>query len=208
MRLIIMPNRSHPARSAAAALALLVAGAWLVLAPSSARADDSAVVRALRSGGVAIFLRHGRTTPGVGDPPGWKLGDCSTQRNLDAEGRAHAKRVGAWFSQQRIVPTVVRNSPWCRTRDTARLAFGRSQDWSALANLFENRAPEKSNVEEVRRYIAALGAGEIAVLVSHGSSISAFVGEYLAQGEAVVIRAERDAKGEAKTVVVGRIAVP
>jgi phosphohistidine phosphatase SixA len=202
-----MPRRSHPPWSAAA-LALLVAGAWLVVAPSPARADDSAVVRAVRSGGVAIFLRHGRTTPGVGDPPGWKLEDCSTQRNLDAEGRAHSKRVGAWFSQKRIVPTVVRNSPWCRTRDTARLAFGRSQDWSALANLYENRAPEKSNVEEVRRYLAALGKGEIAVLVSHGISISAFVGEHLAQGEAVVVRAERDANGDVKPVVVGRITVP
>jgi phosphohistidine phosphatase SixA len=203
-----MPNRAHPPRAAAAVLALLVAGAWLVLAPSPALADDSAVVRAVRSGGVAIFLRHGRTTPGVGDPPGWKMGDCSTQRNLDEEGRAQSKRVGAWFSQKRIVPTVVRNSPWCRTRDTARLAFGRSEDWPALANLFENRAPEKRNIEEVRRYVAALGAGEIAVLVSHGSTISAFVGEYLAQGEAVVVRAERNAKGDGKTVVVGRIAVP
>jgi phosphohistidine phosphatase SixA len=153
-------------------------------------------------------LRHGQTTPGVGDPPGWKLGDCSTQRNLDAKGRAQAKRVGAWFSKKGIVPTVVRSSPWCRTRDTARLAFGRSEDWSALANLFENRTLEKKNVEDVRRYIAALGEREIAVLVSHGSSISAFVGEYLAQGEAVVVRAERDAKGEVKTVAIGRIAVP
>lgn len=202
-----MPDPSHSPRAVAAALVLLVAGA-LVLAPGQARADDGAVVRALRSGGVAVFLRHSRTTPGVGDPPGWKLEDCSTQRNLDAEGRAQAKRVGAWFSQKRIVPTVVRNSPWCRTRDTARLAFGRSEDWPALANLFENRAPEKTNVEQVRRYLATLGKGEIAVLVSHGSSIGAFVGEHPAQGEAVVVRAERDANGEMKTIVVGRITVP
>jgi phosphohistidine phosphatase SixA len=203
-----MPTRTHPPCAAATALAVLVAGAWLVLAPSPARADDSAALRALRSGGVAVFVRHTRTTPGVGDPPGWKLGDCSSQRNLDAEGRAHAKRVGAWFTRERIVPTVVRNSPWCRTRDTARLAFGRSEDWSALANLFENRAPEKRNVEQVRRYVAALAKDEIAVLVSHGSSISAFVGESLAQGEAVVVRAERDANGDVKMVAIGRIAVP
>jgi phosphohistidine phosphatase SixA len=202
-----MPTRSHPSRAAAAALAVLVAAAWLILAPSPAGADDSAALRALRSGGVAVFLRHGQTTPGVGDPPGWKLGDCSTQRNLDAAGRAQAKRVGEWFSRERIVPTVVRNSPWCRTRDTATLAFKRSEDWSALANLFENRKPEKTNVDEVRRYVAALRKGDIAVLVSHGSSISAFVGEYLAQGEAVVVRAERDAKGEVKMVAIGRIAV-
>jgi len=198
----------RPPRPAAFSLSLvLAANAWLALAPTPARAGDGAVLQALRAGGVAVLLRHSKTTPGSGDPPGWRLRDCSTQRNLDAEGRAHARRVGEWFREQRIVPTVVRNSPWCRTRDTARLAFGRSRDWAALANLFDDREPRKGTVEEVRSYIAGLREGEIAVLVSHGSSISAFVGEYLAQGEAVVVRATRGADGEVQIVVVGRIAV-
>lgn len=171
-------------------------------------ADDGAVVQALREGGVAVFVRHGRTTPGVGDPPGWQLGKCSSQRNLDAEGRAQSRRLGAWFRERRIAPTVVRSSPWCRARDTARLAFGRSQDWAALANLFDNPGPAKKNSEEVRRYIAGLRRGEIAVLVSHGSSISAFVGESVSQGEAVVVRARRGAGGQIETTAVGRIVVP
>lgn len=187
---------------------LCAALAWVVIAPSQARADDGAVLQALHAGGVAVLLRHTRTTPGQGDPPGWRLEDCSTQRNLDAEGRAHARRLGAWFKQKRVAPTAVRSSPWCRTRDTARLAFGRSQDWSALANLFENRAPARANIERMRRYVGELRRGEVAVLVSHGSTISAFVGEYLAQGEAVVVRGVRGANGEQQVVVVGRIAVP
>lgn len=170
--------------------------------------DDKAVVAALREGGVAVLLRHGRTTPGVGDPPGWRMSDCSTQRNLDAEGRAQSQRVGAWFKSQRIKPTVVRNSPWCRTRDTARLAFGRTEDWPALANLFEDRSPAEANTERVRRYIAGLRKGDIAVLVTHGSTISAFVGENPGQGEAIVVRAERGPDDKLRLVVIGRLAVP
>lgn len=200
-----------PAQALLAALPVLAA-AGLSLAARPARAeaprDDRAVVEALRAGGVAVFVRHARTTPGVGDPPGWRLEDCSTQRNLDAEGRAQARRLGAWFVKRRIAPTVVRNSPWCRTRETARLAFGRTQDWPALANLFENRGPEKENVEQVHRYIGQIGKREVAVLVSHGSSIRAFAGESLDQGEALVVRGERAAGGAVRLVVVGRIAVP
>ncbi len=203
-----MPDRHRRSTAALTLLAIGAFGAILAAAPAPANADDEAVVQALRAGGVAVLLRHARTTPGVGDPPGWRIDKCSTQRNLDAEGRAHARRIGAWFKRQRIAPTVVRNSAWCRARDTARLAFGRSQDWPALANLFDNSGPEKTNTEQVRRYIAGLRKGDVAVLVSHGSSISAFVGEYVSQGEAVVVRARRDANGQVEVTVVGRIAVP
>jgi phosphohistidine phosphatase SixA len=180
----------------------------LVLVPMAARGEDPAAVRALRDGGIAVLMRHAQTTPGVGDPPGWRPDDCSTQRNLNAEGRAHARRIGNWFRRQHVAPTVVRSSPWCRARDTARLAFGGAEDWPALANLFEDRGPEKRNVEEVRRYIAGLRKGEVAVLVSHGSSIAAFVGEHPAPGEGIVVRAAPSADGEAQLVVVGRIVVP
>jgi phosphohistidine phosphatase SixA len=201
-----MSDRARPGRLAVLTRAMAIAGALLAVAPAPARADD-AVVQALRAGGVAVLLRHARTTPGVGDPSGWRLDRCSTQRNLDAEGRAHARRIGAWFRRQRIAPTRVRSSVWCRARDTARLAFGRSEDWSALANLFGNPGPEKANVEQVRRYIAGLRKGDVAVLVSHGSSISAFVGEYLSQGEAVVVRGRREASGQVQVDVIGRIVV-
>jgi phosphohistidine phosphatase SixA len=206
-------------------LLVQLAGAGLAttLPALAAPPDDAAgadVISALRSGRVAILLRHARTTSGAGDPPGFELGDCSTQRNLDAEGRAHAQRIGRWFATYGIVPEVVRNSPWCRARDTARLAFGRTGDWPALANVY-GREVDPRHVEEVRSYVAGLSASERAVLVSHGSSIQAIVGQYLAQGEAVVVRARGGDRAESsaggtqgrnesssRLEIVGRIAVP
>jgi hypothetical protein len=57
---------------------------------------------ALKSGGYVILLRHAVTEPGIGDPPNFKLGDCSTQRNLSAKGRADAERTGKAFRDQGI----------------------------------------------------------------------------------------------------------
>jgi phosphohistidine phosphatase SixA len=189
--------------------ATLAACAWLgLLGPACA--DDAAVLRELRTGGVAVLLRHTQTTPGVGDPPGWRLADCASQRNLDESGIAHARRIGRWFAQQQLRPTRVRNSPWCRTRETARLAFERSEDWPALANIFEDRSGADAQATEVRRFIAALKPGELAVLVSHGSTIGHITGVSLAQGEAVVVRpdAARPAGAAGAWVVVGRLQVP
>lgn len=187
----------------------LVACAWL-WACGLAQADDAILLHELRQGGVAILLRHAQTTPGVGDPPGWRLADCASQRNLDDTGVAHAKRIGRWFAEQKLRPTQVRNSPWCRTRETARLAFGRSSDWPALSNIFEDRSGADAQADELRRFVATLRRGELAVLVSHGSTIRHVVDVSLAPGEAVVVRrdAAQSAGAAAHLVVLGRLQVP
>lgn len=189
--------------------AWLAACAWL-MACGVAHADDAALLREMRQGGVAILMRHTQTTPGVGDPPGWRLADCASQRNLDASGVAHAKRIGRWFADRKVRPTQVRNSPWCRTRDTARLAFGRADDWPALSNIFEDRSGADAQAAEVRGLVAALRHGELVVLVSHGSTIRHIVDVALAPGEAVVVRrsAADSADAAAPLVVLGRWGVP
>jgi broad specificity phosphatase PhoE len=154
-----------------------------------------------------VLLRHSATEPGVGDPPGFDLKDCSTQRNLSGAGRAQARNLGRWFQSKAIVPAMVRTSPWCRARETAELAFGRSEDWQPLSNLFGDRSAREAHVREVREAIAALADGEIAVFVSHGISIDAFIGVYLAQGEFVVVRSSGTPRA-AGIEVVGRLLVP
>lgn len=173
-------------------------GAW---------ADDAALLRELRAG-AALLMRHTQTTPGVGDPAGWRLDQCATQRNLDERGIAHAKRIGRWFAAQQLTVTGVRNSPWCRARDTARLAFGRHEDWPALANIFEDRRGAERQATEVRRFVHAMKPGELAVLVSHGVTIAHIVGSglALATGESVLVRA--GATADAPLVVLGRLVVP
>ena len=92
-------------------------------------ADDDALAAALREGRCAILLRHGQTVPGIGDPPGFRLDTCGTQRNLNDDGRAQARRIGAWFASQKLRPRAVRSSAWCRCKETAELAFGKAEVW-------------------------------------------------------------------------------
>lgn len=169
---------------------------------------DASLVRELRAGAV-VMLRHTQTDPGVGDPPGWRLEDCKSQRNLDALGNAHAQRIGRWFAQQGLAVGNVRNSPWCRTRATARLAFGRSDDWAALANIFEDRSGVEAQAAAARQAIEATPPGQLAMWVSHGVTIDQIVGGAgagLAQGEAIVVR--RGSQPGALPVALGRLRVP
>jgi broad specificity phosphatase PhoE len=76
------------------------------------------------------------TDPGAGDPPGMRLDDCATQRNLSAEGRAHARRIGEAFRKMQIPVGRVLSSPWCRCVETAKLAFGGAEVSEPLSNLF------------------------------------------------------------------------
>ena len=100
----------------------------------------------------ALALRHA-LAPGTFDPPNFRLGDCSTQRNLSDEGRQQARRIGAWFRAQGLTPARVRSSPWCRCVDTAALAFGTHEAWAALGS--PRGATEGTNAES----LAALREG-------------------------------------------------
>jgi phosphohistidine phosphatase SixA len=171
-------------------------------------AADTALLQEMRAGAV-VLMRHTQTSPGVGDPPGWRLHDCASQRNLDAAGIAHAQRIGRWFAQQKLRVSAVRNSPWCRTRDTAKLAFGRSDDWQALASIFEDRSAADVQTMAARQALQAVQPGELVVWVSHGITISQLLGDAgvaLGVGEAVVVR--RSKSVGAPAVVLGRLRVP
>jgi phosphohistidine phosphatase SixA len=174
---------------------------------AAARADDTALLRELRAGAV-VLMRHAQTTPGVGDPPGWRLERCDSQRNLAPEGIAHAQRVGQWFKARQLRVSVVRNSPWCRTRDTAMLAFNRHDDWPALSNIFQDRSGADAQAAAVRQYIDGVKPGELVVLVSHGSTIGHTIagGAGLASGESVVVR--RASQPGAPPLVLGRLTIP
>jgi broad specificity phosphatase PhoE len=71
-----------------------------------------------------VLLRHATTTPGFGDPPGFRLDNCVTQRDLTEAGREESRRLGVVFRAREIPVARVRSSRWCRCLETARLAFG------------------------------------------------------------------------------------
>jgi broad specificity phosphatase PhoE len=182
------------------ASAFLAAIGLFLAAPPGARADESAAWSALAAGGHTLVLRHAATDPGIGDPPGFRLGDCSTQRNLSAGGRAQARAVGARLASRGIEIGAVLSSRWCRCLDTARLAFGRVESWTPLDSFFGDRTTEPERTREVlERAKRWQGPGTL-VMVTHQVNISAATGESIAMGEGVVV----DRAGR----VVGRIATP
>ena len=142
---------------------------------AGARADDALWPR-LRAGGYVLLVRHAATDPGVGDPAGFNLDDCATQRNLNAEGREQARRLGERIRREHVPIAKVFTSPWCRCRDTATLAFGNADDWEALANIFNQREREADRSERVRKRVGAYAdrkpAGNV-VMVTHGVNIAA-----------------------------------
>jgi len=178
----------------------LLLALMLALAPAHA---DEALWDALRAGGHVLYIRHSQTTPGFGDPPGFKLEDCSTQRNLSDEGRAQARRMGKALRARGVPIGEVLSSPWCRCVETAQLAFGRAKVWTPLSNLHARQENAEKQVRALRPRIAAHAGDENLVLVAHGSVASALIGEHLATGEILVLKPQPPGFR-----VVGRLSLP
>ena len=173
---------------------------FLVLGISSAQADEP-LWKLLKGGGQVIFIRHAITTPGVGDPPGFKLEDCGTQRNLTDEGRAHARRIGEAFRKQAIPVERIVTSPWCRCIETAKLAFGKHDEVStALSNLFGRHENRDKQIAQLKTFAPKKGN---LVMVSHGSTIVALTGISPDTGEMVIVTPQ----GGGKFAVAGRLGV-
>jgi hypothetical protein len=171
---------------------LLGAGAAGLMLPSWAQSQDPAAL--LKTGGVVIAFRHA-LAPGTFDPPGFQLGDCSTQRNLNDEGRAQARRIGAWFKSRGLRPAAVRASPWCRCVETAELAFGTVQAWPALGS--PRAGTEETNAQSLGELRAALGAasrqpGRFEVWVTHMFVLSDLLGVNSASGEGLLLGVASD----------------
>ena len=172
----------------------------VLLGLGSARAAEP-VWDALRGGGKIVMLRHASTEPGLGDPPGFRLDDCATQRNLSEAGRAEARRIGAAFLRRAVPVARVLSSRWCRCVETARLAFGRVEPWASLDSFFDDRSREPQQTRAVRALIAEPLTGGNLILVTHQVNITALTGIAPAMGEMVVLSPEP--RGSFK--IVGRL---
>jgi broad specificity phosphatase PhoE len=182
-------------------LALALGG--VALAAAAPSVADEAAWRALAEPGAVLMVRHAQTVPGIGDPPGYRLDDCATQRNLSEDGRRQAAAMGSALAARGVKVARVESSRWCRCVDTARLAFpGQAVHMlEALNSFFDDRAAEPARTRALRARIAAWRGPGVLVLVTHQVNITALTGRTVAMGEGVVLRG-----GVAAPAVVGAIA--
>ncbi|RUT33576.1 histidine phosphatase family protein [Paenibacillus zeisoli] len=183
----------------------------LLIIPATIGAEESkaegnrinpALLSSLREGGYILYVRHGEA--GVGeDQPNLDFGKCITQRNLTEEGRRQAKLYGEVLRSLKIpVQTPIQASPFCRTRESAELAFGKGNVqvdpfWVKIYSLSGQVTPA-----EQASTLAALStgleqaqpAGTNKVIVAHGFPKGVGLGDIPNLGT-VVIRPRGAGKG-------------
>ena len=184
-------------------LVLVALCIWLIVASAAAAAASKEAWAALVNGGHVALIRHGNAPPGYGDPPGFKIDDCATQRNLDEGGRAQARALGEAFRQHGVRAEKILSSPWCRCLETARLMVLGPVDgtWAVAAS---DKSPER--LAALRQMLANWRGPGTLVVVTHALTVQALVGIMPGQAETVVIRPKLGK--EPGVEVVGRIPMP
>jgi phosphohistidine phosphatase SixA len=178
----------------------------LMIAPAKAADDSQAAWAALTAGGHIALIRHANAPPGHGgDPPGFRLDDCKTQRNLDDEGRAQGKALGEAFRSQGVRVDRILSSPVCRCMDTATLmAVGQVESSWALV---PDRNPSGgARFRELQEIVSSWRGPGTLVLMTHGFAIQPLIGFIPNQAEVVVLKPTPGS--ESGVHVVGRIAAP
>ena len=141
-----------------------------------------------QEGDKIILIRHS-LAPGGGDPPGFKIDDCKTQRNLNRKGINQSKKIGKLFKKNKVSVDQVLSSQWCRCKDTAKYAFGNFKELTALNSTFQSpyNKNEPKQLKELYNFVKKWeGNGKNLVLVTHYSIITAVTNALPSSGEIVI----------------------
>ena len=141
-----------------------------------------------QEGNKIILIRHA-LAPGGGDPAGFKINDCKTQRNLNREGINQSKKIGKLFQRNKVPIDQVLSSQWCRCKDTAKFAFGEYNEFTALNSTFQapNNKNESKQLKELYSFVKKWnGKGKNLILVTHFSIITAVTNAVPGSGEIVI----------------------
>lgn len=181
---------------------LILAFCGVLLMPAAKAQEEAQALAALRLGEAVALIRHA-TAPGTGDPAEFRLGDCSTQRNLSEEGRTQARALGERLREAGILEAQVYSSQWCRCLETAELlGLGEVEPLPILNSFFGDRQRGPSQTEALRRLIAEEDDGPPRILVTHQVNITELTKVVPRSGELVLVSAEKPAQ------VLGRLPPP
>lgn len=159
-------------------LALIAAGTFVTATPRAAELSGQALVNAMSKGGYVIYMRHTKTDRSQKDGNITDYADCSTQRNLSAEGREDARQIGRLFRQWGVKVDRVLASPYCRAVETANLAFGKSQNEDNLRYLTRLNADDAATATAwlKRQFATPPAKGTNTILVAHTANLKQGVG--------------------------------
>ncbi|AEG32243.1 histidine phosphatase family protein [Thiomicrospira cyclica] len=161
----------------------------LLLSQHTLAADKNAEFwRLAAEGNNLIWWRHPRTYPGIGDPEGFRLDNCMTQRRLNAQGRAEARQIGAVFQTSGVKLDRILSSAWCRCTEAADIAFGRHEVWEPINSVFANRDRGPAQTRAVLTAAAQQPAGENWILSTHRSNILLATGQNTSMGDVLLTR--------------------
>lgn len=166
-------------------------------------AGQDRLVDAMQTGGHVLMIRHAHA-PGTGDPAHFQLDDCSTQRNLDDQGRAQATAIGDWLRSRGISGVRVFSSQWCRCLETAeRLDLGPVAPLPALNSFFDHPQDREPNLTALGEFLARQPRdGDLIILVTHYVTIAGMTGEGVSSGAGVLL----ELTGNGGYRVLGRMA--
>jgi phosphohistidine phosphatase SixA len=157
----------------------------------------------LHDGQHVLLMRHA-DAPGYGDPAGYVLGQCATQRNLGEYGKKQSKAIGDWLTQQGIMTAQVFSSPWCRCIDTAALLNkGSVRVESSLGSFFDDMSLEKKKTKELELFIKDVLSKQSkipVILVTHHVNIQAFTGKIVDVGDMVLVKVNKNGEYLSHTI--------
>jgi len=177
----------------------------LIITPDLVASEPDEAWAALVKGGHVAVIRHGNAPPGYGgDPPGFRLDDCKTQRNLDEMGREQARALGEAFRKHGVRVDRIVSSPVCRCQETGQLMAVGSVETSWT--LLPDTGPSPVRFLELKEMVSSWRGPGTLVLVTHALTVRPLTGFLPAQAETVVLQpAPANPRGGS---VVGRIAPP
>ena len=163
----------------------------------AAVASASELSDALKRTDHVLLIRHA-LAPGFGDPSGYNLQDCKTQRNLDDNGREQAQRIGKWLKDQGVKQAFVYSSAWCRCKETAeKLGLGSPVQEASLNSFFDDmRQGPQSNVR-LQKFIAnqlKTKQDQALILVTHHVNIAEFMGQNIGSGDMALVKVDANGK--------------
>ena len=162
----------------------------LLIAPQA----KAALVDDLKDGQHVLLMRHA-DAPGYGDPAGYVIGQCPTQRNLGDYGKKQAKAIGSWLRGQGINKAQIFSSPWCRCSDTAQLLeLGSVKIETPLGSFFDDMSLEKKQTKELEQLIKSELDKQSKlpiILITHHVNIRAFMGKNVSQGDMVLVKVNK-----------------